>query len=607
MERKIDRVLYDWKTNGKQRVITICGPNRIGKTYSIDKFGSTHYENYLRLSLYANSPDMKIFEEDSDIETLRRIGMAHPEFHMVPGESLLAIDDAHNIRDAREAASNLSRLTGIDIVVAGSMSIFTCEECDEHQDVCVRMFPMDFEEYLWANGISADKTKVFRMHIAGLRPFNDTDLKMLADMFRRYVLVGGLPQNVASSLVEGGTGYDIRGEIRNVLNIVHTRIMSDAPRNLREKAYDCFVSVPVHLNRKNKRFRYVDVSSKKNSGNREYQEAVEWLEGTGAVHVCRNADSHDTACCGKGLGSGFKMYLFDTGLLTGMYEGHVRTSIYNGDLYADNGGAVENCIANMIKACGHDLVYISVSRRREDGSRNDMNVDFLVPSKEGLLAVEVRSRPSRSPGYARKLVTEPEYSGYSVTAVIRLEKENIRVDEDGVIHMPLFSAAFFDSIRPGGGGLRNSSRTDDLSVTYRERDRIPGNVTTVRCADPVVESVPRHQIPDPHEASARLGPVLTDDLRSSVEVGQHLDGDLRRVPAVGEHYHRTVAADYALHAERPRMAVRLLGTDGPPVLDEVQDGVVLRPVAGPQEIEEIQDPVRDPPAIPGVVEVHVLV
>lgn len=465
MERKIDRVLYDWKTNGKQRVITICGPNRIGKTYSIDKFGSRHYENYLRLSLYANSPDMKIFEEDSDIETLRRIGMAHPEFHMVPGESLLAIDDAHNIGDAREVTSNLSRLAGIDIVVAGSMSIFSCEECDRHQDVCVRMYPLDFEEYLWANGVSADKTKVFRMHVAGLRPFSNSDFGMLAEMFRRYVLVGGLPRNVLASLAEGGTGYDIRSESRNVLSMVHTRIMSDAPRNLREKAYDCFMSIPVHLNRKNKRFRYVDVSGKRNTGNREYQEAVEWLEGTGAVNICRNADYHDTACCGKGLGSGFKMYLFDTGLLTGMYEGHVRTSIYNGDLNADNGGALENSIANMIKTSGHDLYYIGISRRREDGGRNDMNVDFLVPSKDGLLAVEVRSRPSRSPGYARRLVTEPEYSGYGVSAVIRLEKENIGVDEDGIIHMPLFAAAFFDSIRVRIDENGHNSRVDDLPVS----------------------------------------------------------------------------------------------------------------------------------------------
>lgn len=446
MERKIDRLLYDWKTNSDCSVLTICGPSRIGKTYAIDRFGRDHYKEYLRLDLSSNSPDTAIFEEDSDIETLRRIGMVHPEFRMIPGESLILFDNAHHLPKARRMAARISALAKVDVIVAGSLSVFSCEGCEKGAEMCVRMYPMDFEEYLWANGISKDKTKVYRMHVANLRPFSQADFDLLAEMFRRYMLVGGFPGTVASSLAEGGTGHEIKDKKMDILSIIHTRIMGEAPRGIRDKAYDCFVSIPKHLARKNKRFRYVDVSGNRNTGSREYMEAVRWLEEMGVVTVCRNVKD-PVAPLRENVGSGFKMYMFDTGLLTGLYEGPIRAAFYNNDLYADGGGAVENGIANMLQMCGYDLHYFERSRRREDGTRDDMKADFLLASEQGMMAVEVRCMPTRSPGSARKFLHDEDYRRYGVGTVVRLEKENIHVDDDGIIHMPLFAAAFFDSMR----------------------------------------------------------------------------------------------------------------------------------------------------------------
>lgn len=512
MKRKIEQTLYDWKSDANCPVLIIYGPGRVGKTYSIEKFGRSAYKEYIMLDIASNSADRSIFETESDDEMLRMMGVVHAEFNVIPGESLAFIDNAHVNPRVVDMAKVIADYAKIDVIVAGMIPAGLCESRDEEGMRFVRMYPMDFEEYLWANGVSPDKTRVIRSHISGARPFSEREYGNLDRLFRTYLVVGGLPDAVLSSITDGNTGHDVMSVKTDVLSRIHKRIMNEAPRVYRDKAYDCFVSIPSHLQRKNKRFRYVDVSGSPNVGGREFDKVISWLESLGVVSISRNLKS-PVSPLRNHVGRGFKMYSFDTGLLIGMYEGSKRLALYNGDMGVDEGGALENGIANMLRRCGFELYYFERSHRRENGARDDMKADFILESENGLIAAEVRPTPSRSPGTLWKFIAHPDYVDLGVRKLIRLEDSNIRIDDDGILHLPFFASAFMDSL------VRR------WPVPDGEGDHVPMG-GTVRLPQPVVEGVPGDQVVYPDEPPALSGAVLPDDPAGAVEVGQDLDDHL---------------------------------------------------------------------------------
>lgn len=305
----------------------------------------------------------------------------------------------------------------------------------------LRMYPMDFEEYLWATGVDIDITSKIRQRIHDRKEFNRVTLSSLERYFRQYLIVGGFPKAVLASLDPAKNPGMVLHDLRNEYI---ADVQRYAPPAIRTKVQACFDSVPSRLCKVNKRFTYSDVEGRSNVGWREYADPVTWLESSGLVSICRNLTEPVRPLATK-TGNGFKMYMCDTGLLMDSLGDGTRIAIDRGEFHVDEGGVVENAVANMIERCGIPLSYFERDKARDNGKRDRIGIDFVVELDGDVSATEVKSgRNAARP--LNKFITEESYRNHHVKRLIRFGTTNISVDENGVEHYPLFAAAFIDSM-----------------------------------------------------------------------------------------------------------------------------------------------------------------
>lgn len=497
MERKMMDVLRRWKDSDCKRAMVVTGERQIGKTHIIDRFGRENYPHYLRLDFSDRPQDCEIFRGSIDATDIHRLlAIRYPEFRIVKGESLLFMDEIQLCPDARSAIKPLVHDGTLDVIASGSLlsvlgvrrcsdgtaewetdtwvnveegssdedgfSVRTTRSDDPYKRITecvrdgrtrispmgyeeiVRMHPLDFEEYLWAVGLSREQTASIRDHVSRREPFDDVTLGSLDRYFRQYVIVGGMPAAVLRSLDPRGEEgmFSVQGDI---LCEYALDVSDYAPPSIRRRVRGCLDSVPGRLCRQSKRFRYSDAEGRENVGWREYADPVSWLESSGIVSICRNL-TEPVQPLAVNIGSGFKMYMCDTGLLMEQLGDGSRAAVDAGDYGMNEGGVMENAVANMIERCGFGLYYLERDRRREDGTRDRIEVDFIVDMGGTVTAVEVKSGRNRRSASLNKLLDDERYRAYGIGRLMKLERSNIFTDERGVEHYPLFAAAFMDSM-----------------------------------------------------------------------------------------------------------------------------------------------------------------
>lgn len=470
MERKITEELTRWRSSSRKKALVVTGERQIGKTYSIDEFGKANYRSYLRVDFSEDPEAADIFREDiyADriIDTLRT---RYRGFRIVEGSTLLFLDEIQLCTDALSALKPLVKDGRMDIIASGSMLSVNGLRSDDdvgepegtentaEKDLpaygrkrvspmgyatLLRMYPMDFEEYLWATGVDRDITSKIRQRIHDKREFDRVTLSSLERYFRQYLIIGGFPEAVLASLDPAEDPGKVLHDLRNGYI---ADVQRYAPPAIRSKVQACFDSVPSRLCKENKRFTYRDVEGRSNVGWREYSDPVTWLESSGLVSICRNLTEPVQPLATK-TGNGFKMYMCDTGLLMDSLGDGARIAIDRGEFQVNEGGIVENAVANMIERCGIPLTYFERDKVRDDGRRDRIEVDFVVELDGDVTAIEVKSGRKRSAPSLNKFITEESYRNYHVKRLIRFGTTNISVDENGVEHYPLFAAAFVDSM-----------------------------------------------------------------------------------------------------------------------------------------------------------------
>lgn len=498
MYRKMMDTLQEWKAYPNKMGLTIVGPRQIGKTFVVDWFGKENYENYLRMD-FTRSEDFRIFRNSIEAADIyRKLALYHPEFTIEKGKSLLFLDEIQFCPDARAAIKPLVSDGDVDVIASGSLlgtsgltspgktpsrgsgsdhkyieravitenreSRFVIKSEDPDRliarrlekgnrrlnpmgyEIIKRMHAMDFEEYLWAMGVSRDLTDEFRRNIERREPFDPDDLEVINRYFRQFIVVGGMPKAVEVSLSKNGALRDVK-DVQHSLNMNMTEtILKYAPSVLRLKCRECIDSVPRHLGRENKRFMFNDIRGDGNKvGMREYADPIAWIASAGFVSMCPNLTEPVRPLTPRS-GSMFKLYMYDTGLLLDMMGDGARAAVFDGDLTANNGAVMENAVASMIDRSGFDLFYFERNRVDKDGRKDRIEIDFVTDLGGELAAIEVKSGTNRGSRSLSKLVTDPRYRIYDIHRRIKLENSNVFTDELGVEHYPLFAAAFMDSM-----------------------------------------------------------------------------------------------------------------------------------------------------------------
>lgn len=480
MKRKMMSELIRWKEGPNKHGLVVTGSRRIGKTHIIDEFAKANYAQYLRIDFRLKPCLKDIFHGDIDaVSIYYKLKLDFPDFNPGDGDSILFLDEIQLCPEAMSAIKPLVADGRCDIIASCSLAAEGSRPNDRSQgewDVVnsilannehvspmgyrsvKRMHALDFEEYLWALGITEDVTERIRERIRTKAPLEEAALDALNRYFTRYLAIGGMPDVVRDTLGEDVDWAEVDGECERIRMDYAYDVSRFAPGPIRVRVQACIDSMPDQLGKDNRKFMYTAAEKAvgngvENPGLREYRNPILWIEGAGMASVCRNVSEPVLPLRSRHDGS-LKMYCYDTGVLISAFQGSrpndgLRLRVLRGDTEVNAGAIVENAVANMIEKCGFQLHYFERNRpisEDEPTKRDRIEVDFIVDLGGELSVIEVKSGKNRRAGSLKKLRTDPKYTIYPVKRFIKLENGNIRVDEDGVEHYPIFAAAFMDSM-----------------------------------------------------------------------------------------------------------------------------------------------------------------
>lgn len=449
MKRKIYRYLLEWKQKySTKEALLIEGARRIGKSYIVEEFARNEYRSYMLIDFSKVSNEVKeIFDNYlNDEKTLFKMLSLQLGVKLYPRESLVIFDEVQRYPRAREAVKELVSNHTYDYIETGSLVSIHKNTKDiliPSEERRIDMYPMDFEEFLWAMH-EDDLMDFSRECYEHQRPLGQALHRKMMNLLRLYMIIGGMPQAV-QEYIETDDFERVDITKRRILDLYRQDIYNYADSQA-EKVVRIWDTIPGELQRKEKRFRIGNV--KKGARTRDYEMALFWLNEARVVNPCYNSTEPNVGLKMNVDYSKFKLYLSDTGLLLthafsedkeGLQELYRKLMLDK--LEFNQGMMVENLVAQMIVASGKKLYYYSNSER--GNAEECMEIDFLtrksiVTSKHNICPIEVKSTQRYTTSSLDKFCAK--FKSYLSTPYV-IHSGDLKA-EDGILYLPLYMTQF---------------------------------------------------------------------------------------------------------------------------------------------------------------------
>jgi predicted AAA+ superfamily ATPase len=429
LKRKIAVELKKWKENPARLCLLVKGARQVGKTYIIKMFAEENYKHYIEINFVENPAYTSIFDGDLDVETLiKQISLRVPNADIVPGETLIFLDEIQNCPRARAALKFLAIDKRFDIIASGSMLGINYKDVPSYPVGYVdllEMHSLDFEEFLWASGISDGSIADIRDYYERRGTVPPAMHERMLELFKEYIVVGGMPRVVQEFVTSHNFATVLRLQ-RGIISDYTDDIAKYAEGAEKAKARACFLSIPKHLSKDYKKFRYSLVE--KGGSSRKFGGSLMWLFDAGIISFCYNLGAPELPLEGNAQSDTFKVYMRDTGLLIAMLDDGSQEDIIDGNLGIYKGAIYENIIADIFTKSGKKLYYYEKDNRLE--------IDFFIRYNKAATAVEVKSADNTK---SKSMSVVMEYGG--VRHGIRLSSKNVGGTET-VDSLPLYMAMF---------------------------------------------------------------------------------------------------------------------------------------------------------------------
>lgn len=403
-KRKIYDDILAWKkeSNGTSALL-IEGARRIGKSTVVEEFARNEYKDYILIDFSIAGNDIKNnFDNIGDLNTFFRNLFIIVGKNLTKREGLIIFDEVQFCPKARQAIKHLVKDGRYDYIETGSLISIRKNVKDiliPSEEESIKMFPMDFEEFLWANSndIYAD---AIREAFQNKKPLGNLIHRKIMQTFRTYIAVGGMPQAV-SAFVEGKDYKSIDRVKRNILNL-YIKDLEKHDKDDGDRAGLVFKSIPKQLSNKNSVFKLSVVGE--NARTRNCANAVEFLEQSMITNNCYNVAKPEVAFEQYVDRTTLKMFMGDTGLLvTYLLQSGKETTdkLYKAliidDLDVNQGYIFENMVAQMLRALNYDLYYHEFNYMAEDNiSQKRYEVDFMMVKGKRIVPIEVKSSGYKS-------------------------------------------------------------------------------------------------------------------------------------------------------------------------------------------------------------------
>lgn len=393
LRRKAYNQLLDWKKSHKNKCLMVKGARQVGKTYLIRSFAQKEYESYVEIN-FIKQPELKaIFAgELSAKEIYKRMSSLIDGVNLVPGNTLIFLDEIQNCGNARTSIKFLAEDGRYDVITSGSLLGLTYaengdKEAEEPVSVptgyedFMTLYSLDFEEFLWAEGYSEDAISTLRDYYDAKEKVPDVINQKYEQLFREYIVVGGMPDAV----VEYCENHDF-----SKVAIIQQRILEDYRFDISKhakgaekvKVQSCYNAIPIQLAKELKKFQYATVE--KGQTSKKYGGSVQWLIDSSLVNPCYNIHEAYIPLMANAVYDQFKLYINDTGLLCAIYGQETRNAILFNTIKGNaKGGIYENIIAESLVKRGYKLYYYKPDDNHE--------LEFLIEKDGDVIPLEVKA------------------------------------------------------------------------------------------------------------------------------------------------------------------------------------------------------------------------
>lgn len=429
LKRKIYQSLIEWKKQTEKMCLVVKGARQVGKTFIIDKFARENYENYVYINFDENPGYKVIFDGDLDVNNLiKQISLRVPNVSLVPHKTIIFLDEIQNCPNARTALKFLALDKRFDVIASGSLLGINYKEVESFPvgyTEQLEMYSLDFEEFLWANGIEEQSILDVKEFFDKKEVVPQAMHERMMELFKEYIVVGGMPR-VVNDFVKNHNFANVLKIQKAIISDYEDDIAKYADGSEKAKARACFLSIPKHLSKDYKKFRYSLVMPSGSS--RKYAGSLMWLYDAGIINFCHNLEIPQLPLEGNSKSDTFKVYMRDTGLLVAMLDEGTQEDIIDGNLGIYKGAIYENIIGDILEKKGKKLYYFEYN--------STLEVDFFIRYERVITAIEVKSS-----GNSKSKSLETLMEKYGVKKGIKLAPSNY--GKKGEIDIfPIYMAMF---------------------------------------------------------------------------------------------------------------------------------------------------------------------
>lgn len=472
LRRRILGTLKQWKDKPNHLPLVIMGIRQCGKTFITQQFAKENYKNVVYINFLKQQERKVAFYGSKDVDTIiLNLSAQIRNAKFVPSETCIIFDEIQDCPEARTSLKFFKEDGRYDIIATGSLLGVQGYGQDKKRnrkrgavkpengsnsipvgyEEIIEMYPLDFEEFLWANNLSEEVIDMLRQCLAEEKPVPEGIHVAMKTLLYRYVAVGGLPAAV-NALVETGDITAVNTVWHSILKEYRSDMVKYADD--KDKAYirACFNAIPKQLAKENKKYQW----SKVEIGGRGvlYKDSLQWLEDADIIRRCYNSNITGLPLEGNAIDNIFKVYTADIGILVAMLGTGTRADILQGNLGGYKGAIFENLMADTLIKKGQNLYYL----QKDSG----MELDFLIRYKGECVPVEVKARTAQ----AKSISTVRKHpEKYGVKHFIKFGDYNIGRDGD-LLTLPTYMQFLLD-LEPEDVVLEPID-TDELTRLARE-------------------------------------------------------------------------------------------------------------------------------------------
>lgn len=436
LKRKIQQTLKEYFSSNRDKILIVDGARQVGKSYIIRHEGRAAFNNFVEINMINDRDGAHVFADVKGVEDF------YVRLSAVAGRRLGTKDNTLVFLDEIQAYPPLLTLlkflcddSRFTYIVSGSLLGVTMHKTlsvPGGRIQTVHMYPLDFEEFLWANGVGDEVVDSMRMRFKNRESHDDGLHRRMLELFKTYLLIGGLPQAV-NTYVDSQNIY----RVRKIHEEIYTLYREDASQySIEEKLHirRIYDLIPSNMENRKKRLRFNEVEEKRGKASRDYEDDIEYLISAGIALEVRAISNPTFPLISSAKKNLLKLYLNDVGLLSYILFRTNVTAIKDDQLGINLGAVYETVVATELQAHGHSLFYYDNKQKGE--------VDFLVDDYDSLSVLPIEVKSGKDYSTHRSLDRFIANSDYKIKFALVLSNEGASNSEHNTTYLPIYYIMF---------------------------------------------------------------------------------------------------------------------------------------------------------------------